>query len=129
MSGSTAAIGVCSGAHSWRGQKFVIWSQTSNSSTTPLAAAAFAYAANEHGVEGLSMRRLARECGVGAMTLYGYVRTKDELLEMLLDRRLAAIELPAGDTQEWRERLADEFHAVRRTFHEHPELLPIVATH
>jgi hypothetical protein len=42
MSGSSAASGEFSGFHSWRGQKFVIWSQTSNSSTTPLAAAPWA---------------------------------------------------------------------------------------
>jgi AcrR family transcriptional regulator len=83
----------------------------------------------EQGVEALSMRRLAQECGVGAMTLYGYVRTKDELLEALLDRQLSAIEYSAEQTLAWQERIRSAFGGVRNTFLEHPELLPILATH
>ncbi len=37
----------------------------------------------------LSMRRLARELGVAPMTLYGYVRDRDDLLDAVVDRLLA----------------------------------------
>ena len=43
----------------------------------------------EEGFPALSMRKLADRCGVGAMTLYGYVRTKDELLGLIADDLLA----------------------------------------
>ena len=31
------------------------------------------------------MRRVAREIGAGTMTLYHYIRTKDELLDLMDD--------------------------------------------
>lgn len=80
------------------------------------------------GFEGLSMRKLARACGVGAMTLYGYVPTKDDLLAALADRLLSDIALPAPGDGDWAYRVAAVFHAVRRAFLDHPELVPIVAT-
>ena len=79
------------------------------------------------GFEALTMRRLADRLGVGAMTLYGYVRTKEDLLAALADRFLDEVELPAAGTP-WQERIAEVFGSVRRVFVEHPELAQIVAT-
>jgi AcrR family transcriptional regulator len=80
------------------------------------------------GFEALSMRRLAAELGVGAMTLYGYVRTKEELLGALANRYLGEIELPPCDARTpWQVQIAQVFRSVRLVFLEHPELLPIVA--
>lgn len=81
------------------------------------------------GFEGLSMRKLAARCGVGAMTLYGYVPTKDDLLGALADRLLADLDLPGATDGDWAYRVAAVFHSVRRAFLTHPELVPIVATH
>lgn len=58
--------------------------------------AAIAFA-DEHSVEALSMRRLAEELGVGAMTLYSYVANKDELLAAMADRVAEDIALPSPD--------------------------------
>jgi AcrR family transcriptional regulator len=80
------------------------------------------------GFEALSMRRLANRCGVGAMTLYGYVRTKEELLAALADRFFDEVELPTGEEGSWDEQVAEVFRSVRRVFLGHPELIPIVAT-
>jgi AcrR family transcriptional regulator len=80
------------------------------------------------GFEALSMRNLARKLGVGAMTLYGYVRTKEELLGALADRVFGEMELPDASGLPWRERITEVYRAVRRVFLAHPELLPIVAT-
>ena len=80
------------------------------------------------GFEALTMRRLAERCGVGAMTLYGYFRTKEELLAALGDRALSGVELPAEQGQTWQEQVTEVFRSVRRTFIEHPELAQIVAT-
>jgi len=79
------------------------------------------------GFEALTMRRLAERCGVGVMTLYGYVRTKEELLGALADRFLAEVDLPAGDDLDWQEQVAAIFRSVRHTFLDHPELAHIVA--
>jgi AcrR family transcriptional regulator len=80
----------------------------------------------EEGFEALSMRRLARRCGVGAMTLYGYFRTKEELLAELANRFLADVAVPA-DELHWDDRLAHVFRSVRQVFLAHPALIPIVA--
>lgn len=79
------------------------------------------------GVEGLSMRKLAKACGVGVMTLYGHVRTKDDLLAALAERALACLELPAANAGHWTYRVAAVFHALRRALLEHPELLGVMA--
>lgn len=78
------------------------------------------------GVEALTMRRLADRCGVGVMTLYGYVRTKEELLGLLADRFLSEIELP-DPAAPWREQLTELFESVRAVMLAHPALAPIVA--
>jgi AcrR family transcriptional regulator len=79
------------------------------------------------GFESLSMRRLARSLGVGAMTLHGYVRTKEELLGALAERFLLQAELPQDEGLSWQTQLAELFRAVRREFLDHPELVPVVA--
>ena len=58
--------------------------------------------ADRDGIASLSMRRLARELGVEAMTLYYYVANKKDLLEGMTDLVAAEIELPA-DGADWRE--------------------------
>ncbi|QKV93941.1 TetR/AcrR family transcriptional regulator [Streptomyces sp. NA02950] len=46
------------------------------------------------GLGGFSMRRLAAELGVTAMSVYWYVDTKDHLLELALDATMGEIVLP-----------------------------------
>lgn len=65
--------------------------------------------ADEAGLDALSMRGLAERLGVGAMTLYGYVQAKSDLLDLMYDRivgerghaRLHAL----PDDAPWRRRL------------------------
>ncbi|MEU3989506.1 TetR/AcrR family transcriptional regulator [Streptomyces platensis] len=54
-----------------------------------------------------SMRRLAGELGVTAMSLYWYVDTKDDLLELALDSVFSEIELPdmEDEAADWRDQL------------------------
>ena len=78
------------------------------------------------GFDGLSMRNLARHCGVGAMTLYGYVATKDDLLAALADRFLSDMKLPRSKGA-WDDQVAEVFRSVRRVFLAHPVLIRIVA--
>ena len=63
-----------------------------------ILAAAVALADRE-GLEVVSMRRLGRELGVQAMSLYNHVPNKDAILDGMVERVLAEIELPAGG--EW----------------------------
>ena len=56
--------------------------------------------ADEAGVEALSMRKLAKTLGVEAMSLYGHVKNKEDLLDGLVDLVWAEISYPEGD---WRD--------------------------
>jgi AcrR family transcriptional regulator len=65
-----------------------------------IVAAAIAVADAE-GVEAVSMRRIARELGAGAMSLYWHIASKEELRDLMLEAVEAEIEVPepSGD---WR---------------------------
>jgi AcrR family transcriptional regulator len=52
--------------------------------------------ADAEGFDAVSMRRLAIELDVGTMTLYHYLRTKDELLTLLVDTVIGEVLLPPG---------------------------------
>jgi AcrR family transcriptional regulator len=52
--------------------------------------------ADAEGIAALTMRRLGAELGVEAMALYNHVANKDDLLDGMLDRVIAEIELPDG---------------------------------
>ena len=50
--------------------------------------------ADREGLESCTVRRLAAELGVGAMSLYYYVSSKDELIAGMVDIVFSEIELP-----------------------------------
>ena len=52
--------------------------------------------ADEGGLEALSMRRLAQELGVEAMSVYHYVANKDEILDGILNFVITEFELAVG---------------------------------
>ena len=56
--------------------------------------------ADESGIEALTMRKLARELGVEAMSLYNHVPNKGALVDAMADAVLGEIELPK--TGDWR---------------------------
>ena len=82
--------------------------------------------ADSEGIGAVTMRRLAERCGVGAMTIYGYVRTKEEILAVLADRYLAEIDLP-DPAMRWQDQLATLYRSVRDVMLAHPTLVPIIA--
>jgi AcrR family transcriptional regulator len=58
----------------------------------------------EHGLPGLTMRAVAERLGTGTMTLYGYFRDKDELLDALIDSKTAELEIRRSSGP-WRRQL------------------------
>ena len=57
--------------------------------------------ADAEGLDALSMRRLARELGVEAMSLYNHVANKDEILAGMMEIAVGEIELPM-DAADWK---------------------------
>ncbi|MFZ0717137.1 TetR/AcrR family transcriptional regulator [Mycobacterium sp.] len=81
----------------------------------------------ERGLAGLSMRMLAQRCGIGTMTLYGFVATKDELVGAIGNRILDLLVLPDAALP-WQERLRRLYQGLRTVLGAHPELAQIFAT-
>ena len=57
--------------------------------------------ADQGGLESLSMRKLGHELGVEAMALYYHFANKDEIVDGMVDRVFAEVELPTA-TPDWR---------------------------
>ncbi|WP_162942201.1 TetR/AcrR family transcriptional regulator [Desertimonas flava] len=90
-----------------------------------IAAAALRIADTE-GFEALSMRRLATELGSGTMTLYHYVRTKDELLALLHDAVMAELLIPDQELpSDWRRAIMLIADRSRISWQRHPWALDI----
>jgi AcrR family transcriptional regulator len=83
--------------------------------------------ADARGLEALSMRRLATELDVGTMTLYHYVRTKDELLTLVTDAVMGEIVVPSTTTipDGWRAALTLLATRSRAALVKHPWMLDI----
>jgi AcrR family transcriptional regulator len=77
------------------------------------------------GLNGLSMRRLALELGVGAASLYWHVRDKEELLGLLLDRIVGEASVPDPDPKHWREQVKDLARENRRLLQSHRDAAQI----
>lgn len=78
----------------------------------------------EEGVEGLSMRKLARALGTGPATLYWHVRDKDELLALILEDTSRSIEVP--NEGGWDERLTALLIEARRVLLPRPALIGVL---
>ena len=57
--------------------------------------------ADAHGIEAVSMRRLAQELGVEAMSLYNHVANKDEILDGLVETVAGEVDIPS-DGEDWK---------------------------
>ena len=68
--------------------------------------------ADRDGIEALSMRRLAQELGVEAMSLYTHVRNKDDLLDGMVDAVISEIPITA-DGVDWKTSLRQTVLAAR----------------
>ncbi|MEU9299154.1 TetR/AcrR family transcriptional regulator C-terminal domain-containing protein [Streptomyces sp. NPDC048269] len=82
------------------------------------------------GLARFSMRRLAAGLGVTAMSLYWYVDTKHDLLELALDRALGELALSSGPASEgWPGRLRTLARGYRRLLADHPWVAPLTAAY
>lgn len=75
--------------------------------------------ADRDGIESLSMRKLAQELGVEAMSLYTHVRSKNDLLNALVDAVIGQIPITA-DGGDWKASLRQLVLAARTVMLRHP---------
>ena len=75
--------------------------------------------ADRGGVGALSMRKLAQELGVEAMSLYHHVANKDDILDGIVDVVFGEIELPTGETG-WKAAMRRRAVSAREALRRHP---------
>ncbi len=74
------------------------------------------------------MRRLARELGVGTMTIYGHFRSKDELLDAIVDSgsQLIVTSIAAGLADDsWQDQLRRLMIAIRASLIVNPAIVEL----
>lgn len=81
------------------------------------------------GLAALTMRAVAKELGMGTMSLYRYVDDRAQLEGLVVEQVLGAVDTtpPAGSS--WRERVATMVQRVRAAVAAHPEVVPLTLTH
>lgn len=82
---------------------------------------------DQYGLEGLSMRRVARDLGVEAMSLYKHVPNKAAIVNGILERVFVGIHVPDRD-RPWTERLRTLGQRMHSTFSAHPIAVTLITT-
>jgi AcrR family transcriptional regulator len=74
--------------------------------------------ADREGIEALSMRRLASELGVEAMSLYYYVKSKGDILDGIVDLALGEV-VPPSSGSDWKSAVRDGAISYHDTLRRH----------
>ncbi|HEX6424760.1 MAG TPA: TetR/AcrR family transcriptional regulator C-terminal domain-containing protein [Acidimicrobiales bacterium] len=81
---------------------------------------------DREGVAALTMRRLGRELGVEAMSLYSYVESKEDLIDGVVEQVFRQMSLIVPGPGRWQERLRRHVAAYRRALLDHPNVVRLV---
>ena len=81
--------------------------------------------ADREGIGALTMRRLAQELGVEAMSLYHHVANKGDILDGMVDTVFTEIELP-GQGTEWKTAMRERARSARAALIRHPWAISIM---
>jgi AcrR family transcriptional regulator len=76
--------------------------------------------ADAEGLEAATMRRIAAEIGAGAMSLYRYVPSRDDLVELIADRLQGEIDVDGMPSGDWRADLTRYAEELRAMWLRHP---------
>lgn len=75
--------------------------------------------ADEKGQAGATMRAIAGQLGVEAMSLYNHVAGRDDILDGMVDAVFGEIDLPAS-TEDWETAMRDRAASARTALRRHP---------
>ena len=93
--------------------------------TRDLAVRAAVDLADREGIDSLSMRKLARELGIEAMSVYHHVKNKEDLLDGMVDLVLSEIKRPVVG-EDWRTVLRNRAESTRTVLTRHPWAISLV---
>jgi AcrR family transcriptional regulator len=80
------------------------------------------------GIEAITVRRIATELGVGAMTLYSYVRSKEEILDAIADVAMGGVVIPPKQAPTIEEAVRDVAEAFLTLMRENPAVIRLIST-
>ncbi|MFQ6326208.1 TetR/AcrR family transcriptional regulator [Nocardia sp. CWNU-33] len=83
--------------------------------------------ADNDGIDGLSMRRLAGDLGIATASLYRHFPDREALLAAMAELVLAEIPPPPAHSTDWRARLTHEAREEWRLYRRHPWMLTVLA--
>jgi AcrR family transcriptional regulator len=81
---------------------------------------------DSEGLEAVTMRRIGRELGVEAMSLYNHVRDKDDILDGMSDAVMSQFEIPPP-TKDWSRDVRAMAREWRRLLSLHPGIMELLA--
>ncbi|MCC3329518.1 TetR/AcrR family transcriptional regulator [Nocardia abscessus] len=84
------------------------------------------------GLAAVSTRRLATELGVQGPSLYNHVRTKDDLIDAVVDAVLGEVDISmfaelSAENPDWRSSVRDWARSYRTAMAAHPHIVPALA--
>ena len=77
----------------------------------------------------VSIRGLASDLGVAPMTIYHHIRDKDDLLDEVTDRLLAAVWRPAASAEDWQAWIEEAADRLRQLLVTQPAALHVYLSH
>lgn len=83
--------------------------------------------ADAEGLEGLTVRRLARELGVTAMAIYRHYDSKDAIERDLVDLVVGDYDVTSHEEPDWRDWICATYALMRRGLCEHPAIVPLLS--
>jgi AcrR family transcriptional regulator len=81
-----------------------------------------------HGVEAVSMRRIAAELSCGVMSLYNHVPSKAALLDDVAERVMSGIEFTAAPGAGWEDQVRAQARAFRAIARRYPRCTMVVVS-
>lgn len=81
------------------------------------------------GLDALTMRRVAAELDIPVTTLYGFIRTKAEILDALGPLALRDVQAGRDTPGPWAECLAHQVRGLRAALAAHPGVVELILTH
>jgi AcrR family transcriptional regulator len=101
--------------------------RTPSRSSREIADAAIALA-DRDGLPAITMRAVARAIGTGAASLYRYVSTRNELIELMVEEVNGEFDLHGSATGSWVDHMLDLAQQARAIYRRHPWMLEALDT-
>jgi AcrR family transcriptional regulator len=82
---------------------------------------------DEHGLDAVSMRKIANELDVRAPSLYSHYANKDELLDDIARTVAENVDVSGFDDDDWQNALRSWARSYRNALAAHPNMVPFLA--